>query len=490
MFGFGSKRKQKAVDKKVDEINQKNKTIELSSSFEENIMLFTKLFADDDTLITRRFNNSHNSAIQYCLFYCDGVVNSHIINENIVKPLMIAHINDKGSLFDTIHEQVIQINETQKTSKVDEIILAITYGDTLLLIDGEKQALILNTKAFTTRSVSEPSSEKVISGPREGFCEAMLTNLSLIRRKIRSNELKLKFRSMGVRTHTQTCICYIDSLVDKAILKELFRRLDKIEIDGIIDSNYITELIRDSRYSPFRTIGVTERPDVVAAKLLEGRIALFVDGTPVVLTLPYLCIENFQSNEDYYLNFYYSSFSRIIRVLAFLITISIPALYIAIGAFHHEMYPTTLLISIAANRHNVPLPVAVEMFIMLIIFDILKETGVRMPSNAGQALSIVGALVIGQAAVSAHLVAAPVIIVVGLTAITNLLVPKMDASVTLIQLSLLLTASVFGFFGLILTLSAVFIHLYNLRSFGVPYMTALQDMRFQNLKDIFIRAPW
>ena len=228
----------------------------------------------------------------------------------------------------------------------------------------------------------------------------------------------------------------------------------------------------------------------MAAKLLEGRIAIFLDGTPVVLTVPYLFIENFQNSEDYYLNFFYTSFSRVLRILGFFLTVTVPGFYIAIVAFHHEMLPTPLLINIASERTGVPLPASAEAFIMLIVFDILRETGVRMPSNIGQALSIVGALVIGQAAVEARLVAAPMIIIVGITGITGLLVPRMNAPIIFVRIFILIGASVFGLFGMMLTLCTLFIHMLNLDSFGVSQLTPSGKLQFQQIKDMAIRAPW
>jgi spore germination protein KA len=228
----------------------------------------------------------------------------------------------------------------------------------------------------------------------------------------------------------------------------------------------------------------------VASKLLEGRIALIIDGSPAVLTIPYLFIENFQSSEDYYMNFYYTSFTRIIRILGFILTIMIPAFYIAVVAYHHEMLPTNLFINIAMERQNAPLPAALECFIMLIVFDILKETGIRMPSNIGQALSIVGALVIGQAAVEAKLVAAPMIIVVASTGITSLLVPKLASPVIFVRFILLALASSLGFYGLILGIAWLIINLLNLRSFGVPELMISGNLQYQDIKDQVIRTSW
>ena len=216
-----------------------------------------------------------------------------------------------------------------------------------------------------------------------------MQNLSNIRRRLRTNDLKIKTMKFGRRTKTCAYVCYLDSIVDKTILNELNRRLGQIDIDSVLDTNYIAELTRDNRFSVFRTTGVTERPDVVVGKLLEGRIAVLLDGTPTVITVPYLFIENFQSSEDYYLSFYYTSFARMLRLLAFFLTITVPALYIALVAFQHEMIPTPLLLSLANARKGVPLPASLEAFIMIIVFDILRETGIRMPTGIGQALSIV-----------------------------------------------------------------------------------------------------
>ena len=493
MFHFSSKRKNTVVTEQVEHFNKGLDENSLSRSMKSNVEIIKKLFTDVDILIVRYFQNRHDKNLKYCIVYCDGVVNFETINENIMKPLMLSDAaggHPDGHLADDLIENVVFVNEIKKTKEMKEIVESVTYGDTILFVEGSEEAVILNTKGFTTRSMDEPENEKILSGPREGFNESLLQNLSMVRRKVRTNELKMKFTTMGRITRTKACICYIDKIVNKNILKELYRRLELIDIDGVLDTNYITELIRDSMWSPFRTTGYTERPDVVVGKLLEGRIAIFLDGTPVVLTVPYLFIENFQSSEDYYLSFYYSSLSRFLRLTGFFLTIGVPALYVAIVAFQQQMLPTQLLISIASSRKSVPLPAAAEAFIMLAVFDILRETGIRMPSNIGQPLSIVGALVIGQAAVDAKLVAAPMIIVVALTGITGLLVPKMNAPVIYTRLFLLSMATCFGLFGFVLGLSAVLIHILNLHSFGIPQLTFRGALQFQEIKDTFIRAPW
>ncbi len=463
----------------------------LSISLDENIALIKSLFADDDTVRYREISSGGNMPLRFCVIFCDGLVNSMVMNEHVIEPILDAcDLMFEPSLADSISSRLVTVNSATKTRDLTKVVESVTYGDALLLAEGIDEALTLDTKGFETRSNTEPASEKILSGPREGFSEAILKNLALLHRRLRTNDLKMKFSPVGTRTKTQICLCYLDSLVNKTVLQALEDRLKVIQIDGVLDTNYLYELTSDAPLSPFRTMGQTERPDVVASKLLEGRVALFVDGSPVALTAPYLFIENFQSNEDYYQHYYYTSFSRWLRILAFFLTIAAPALSIAVVGYHHEMIPASMMVNMAAARQNVPLPAALEAFIMLVVFDLLRETGIRMPTGVGQALSIVGSLVIGQAAVEAKLVAAPMIIMVAVTGITSLLVPRMNAAVLVLRFALLALAACMGFFGLMIGLSLLLIHVLGLSSCGVWQCDPSSRLAPQDMKDIFVRAPW
>jgi spore germination protein KA len=489
MLPFHSNAKQSMIDKKVSKINQSLEKVVLSKSLQSNISAIKKLFKDNNLLITRNLTNKNDSAYNYAITYCDGLADKSIINENIIKPLILSDVKISNAINDLI-EKVLLIDDVKSTNTIKDIVTDITYGDTILFIDGISDALILNTKLLEKRTISEPENEKALVGPREGFTEALLTNLSLISRKVRTNDLKFKYVTLGDRSNTRGCICYLDSIVNKNALTEFEKRLGKIKIDGLLDTNYITELTKDNPYSPFRTTGYSEKPDVIVGKLLEGRIAFALDGTPMVITFPYLFIENFQNSEDYYLSYYYTSFSRMVRILGFFLTITVPAFYIAIVVYHKEMLPVQLFINIALERQGVPLPAALEAFIMLIVFDTIRETGIRMPSNIGQTLSVVGAIVIGQALVQAKLVAAPMIIVVAFTGITSLLVPKLNSPIIFIRLMLLILSSTLGLFGFISGLSILLIHIFNLNSFSVSQTPNIGKGSFQNMKDTFFRAPW
>jgi spore germination protein KA len=300
----------------------------------------------------------------------------------------------------------------------------------------------------------------------------------------------MKIMIIGVQTHTKVCVCYLEGIVNHKILDEVYKRLKGINIDGILDAGYIKEFIKDSPFSLVKTVGNTERPDIVAAKLLEGRIAIAVDGTPVVLTVPFLFIENFQSNEDYYINFYFSSLNRLLRISAFIIAISVPAVYTALVTFHQEAIPTPLLLSISAARQGVPFPTIVEVFVFLFTFEIMREAGLRMPFYVGQSLNIVGALVLGTASVEARLVSAPIVIVVSVTAIAGLMLTETKITAIILRLVLLLLSAFIGLYGYIFGLMGFLIYLCELRSFGVPYMLPLTTLDPSELKDTAIRAPW
>lgn len=410
------------------------------------------------------------------------------INEYIIGPIM-KNEESKNDIDDLLN-YTICYSSMSKKDDVEQLIDAILYGDTILLCESDNQAVVFDTKDWKIRSVTEPESEVVVRGPREGFTESINVNLSLIRRKILNKDLKYKYKVLGKQTKTKVCICYMENIASDQIVKEAEKRLDDIDIDGILDTGYIEELIRDEPLSPFNTIGYTERPDVVAANLLEGRIALICDGTPVVLTLPFLFIEYFQSNEDYYNNFIYSSINRMLRYIGFFLTTSTPAIYLALVTYHQEMIPTPLLISISAAREGIPFPTIFEAIAMTFVFEVLREAGVRLPKPIGATISIVGALVLGDAAVNARFASAPIVIIIALTGISSFLVPKMLGPVLIIRVIFLLLASFLGLYGYIFGVIGLFIHLMSMRSFGVPYMMDLVSTKYQDIKDTAIRSPW
>ena len=465
--------------------------IKLVKSLNENIKIIKNIFSNDKTVVYRELSFEKPTSTKCMLIYINGMASSQMINDNIIKPILLSNRSDinHGEIMDILMQQVLLTGNNKKTNVVDEIIHGIIYGKTMLFIDGFAEVISIDTIGWETRTISEPQAETIVRGPREGFTESLNLNLTLIRRRVINPKLKFLFLKIGKQTKTQICVCYIEGIAEEAILKELMTRLNGIEIDGILDSGYVEELIKDAPYSPFRTIINTERPDVVVAKLLEGRFAVICDGSPIVLTLPTLFVEVFQSNEDYYDNFLYSSFVRMLRWLCFFISTSTAPIYVALATFHQELLPTSFLLSVYSARKGTPFPSFVEAMAMMIIFEILKEAGLRMPKQVGGAISIVGALVLGDAAVTARLVSAPIVIITSITGIASIMLPQVLGLVE-IRIILLLLSSFLGLYGYIFGVMGLVLHMMSIRSFGIPYMLNVPSFSAQDIKDTAMRAPW
>ncbi len=452
-----------------------------TDSAERNAGEIQRRFERDETFILRTVRSRIQPDTVFFVAYCGGMIDNEIVSRFIIAPLEAS-----GGITEPLEvmESVLSAHFPKLSSSFDEIEDGIAVGDTAVFTQGG--AILLSTQGYAVRASAEPDGEKVLSGPHEGFTETLFANLAMLHRRLRSANLKIEFKSVGRQTHTRLAVCYMDNLVKKTFLEELQKRLDAIDIDGILDTNTINELIRDNRRSPFHAFGTTERPDTAVAKMMEGRIVLLADGSPVALTLPYLFVENFQSSEDYYVSFLHASFARLLRVAAFLITTLTPALYVGIVSFHYEILPGAMMLNMASEFRNTPFPAAFETFLMLVVFDVLRETGMRMSTNGGQALSIVGALIIGQAAVTARIVTPQMIIVVAVTGITGLIVPKLDEACLYIRFFMLFCASVLGLFGFTAGAAVAVIHMQRLRSLGISQIGGTRS----DLKDTLIRAPF
>ncbi len=463
----------------------------LSGILARDIETVRELFRFDDTVKFRRFENQHNPDICGYIIFTEVLVNNAVIDENVVRPLLRFHfpteISDIGAY--AVH-RVVQADETNFVKDLDDLALHVLIGDTVILLDGCRRAMFANSKRYSVRGIGLPETENAVNGPKESFNELIVNNISLVRRKVLNPKLKFQFMTLGRVSKTRICISYIEGLANEKTLTELKRRLSSFEIDSILDVTYLSELIKDAPLSPFKTVGSTERPDVVAAKLLEGRIAILCDGTPFVLTVPFLFLENFQASEDYYSHYFYASFTRALRFIAFFLTVSLPSLYIALICYHKEMIPKNLLLSIAKSRAGVPFPAVVEMLLLLLLFDLIREAGIRLPKPVGFTISMVGAVVLGQSIVSARIVSAEMIILVALCGITSFLTPKLDQEILAFRLLFLFFGATLGIYGYALAVLILFLHISSLKSFGVEYLSYLPVGSFQQSKDVFIRAPW
>lgn len=456
--------------------------------------------AKSSDIIFRDFSLRAKEEIPCLLVVVDGLIDKNLLDHFILRVLMVDLQDDpdfKKLTLDTVLDEVLKrlapTSEIKKIQKMGEAIDAILSGDAVLFCKNLPEALVIGARGWPTRAVSEPLTEPTIRGPQEGFTETLRTNTALIRRKIKHPSLRIVSLKLGDLTKTDLVVCYVEKVVNSDVLSEVLRRLSRIKIDGMIANDYVEEMIEDAAYSPFPTIYHTERPDIVAANLLEGRVAIILDGTPTTLIVPVTLVKFMQVNEDYYGRAMVIILIRFVRYMGAAIAVLTPSIYIAVTTFHQEILPTSLALSIATGREGVPFPALVEAILMTLTLEILQEAGLRLPKTIGQTIGIFGALVIGDAAVKASLVSPLMVIVIGITAIASYTIPAYDLGVAirLTRFPLMLLAGSMGFYGVAVGLYGGLIHLLGLRSFGVPYLSPIAPLRIRAfLQDTFVRAPW
>lgn len=475
-------------------ITSSSKTL-IETNINKNTHEIKQIFKKCADVSYRDIELYYQKPVNVLICFIDGLVKEDIINAHIVKPLIEPNFlhdlqqNSSDNLFELVKKRVLSTTNMEEVTTIDEVIDGVLVGKTVIMIDGYPSAFLVSTLGFESRNVEEPQTEASVRGPREGFNEVLSVNTTLVRRKINSASLMFEDMEIGKITKTAVRIGYVDGIANQKIVDEVKKRLKQIDTDTILESGYIEQLIEDHPQSIFPTIGNSERPDKVAAKMLEGRVAIFCDGTPFVLTVPQVFIETLQVPEDYFSRPYLASMLRMFRIIALFLTISTPALFVAIATYHQEMVPSLLLITMAAAEEKVPFPTFLEAVIMIVIFELLKEAGVRMPRPVGSAISIVGALVIGEAAVQAGLVSTPMVIAVALTAITGFVVTALNDAIIVIRFFLLFMAGTFGFYGVLIGTLFIVGHLCSLRSFGTPYLAPVAPIILSEWKDALVRMP-
>ncbi|QNK57304.1 spore germination protein [Paenibacillus sp. PAMC21692] len=472
----------------------------LSKDLEQNISHIRSKLGNSSDLVVRKIRIGKEHPIHAAVFYTDGLTDTKAVQNFILESLMLdirgADIDETlrsgGNLFQTLQDRFLTAGEVNETGDYANLLQCLVSGSVILLLDQYATGISIGSmREWKERGVTESSTETVIRGPKESFTESLRINTSLMRRKIKDPGLWLETRSIGAVTHTDVALMFVKGIVNEDILREVRDRLDRIEIDGILESGYIEELIEDETFTPFPTIYHSERPDVIAAELLEGKIAIMIDGTPMVMVAPSLFVSFMHSAEDYYQRAMIASLIRMLRYICICIALLAPSLYIAITTFHQEMLPTQLLIGLAAQREGVPFPAFIEAFFMEVTFEILREAGLRMPKAIAQTVSIVGTLVIGTAAVEAGIISAAMVIVVSITAISSFVLPAFDLSLSfrMLRFPLMILAATFGLFGIIVGIIAIVLHMCSLRSFGVPYMSPFAPFNLEGNRDTVVRMP-
>ncbi|OIQ56540.1 spore germination protein B1 [Moorella thermoacetica] len=464
----------------------------ITTRLEANIDSLKKTFGRSEDLVVREIELPGK---KLALVYVETLIDRDVVQRDILRSLLALQalpLPGDEARFSRLIRARLTIGDLQEERLWSKVITGLLDGKAALMIEGFSRCLLLGIEGWEKRPVEEPANEVSIRGPREGFAENLATNISLIRRRLRAPELRFEAMSLGRRTHTKVVICYLEGLALKGVLEELRRRLQRIDIDGILESGYIEELIEDAPHSPFPQLNRTERPDKVVADLLEGRIAVLTDGTPFALLLPGSLFSQLHAPDDYYERWPLSIGIRLFRFLGLFIALLLPSLYVALTTFHQEMIPTPLAISIAAQREPAPYPAVVEALIMQVLFEILIEAGIRLPRAIGTAISIVGALVIGEAAVRAGLMSAAMVIVIAATAIASFTIPTFGLSqaVRMLRLPMIVMAGFLGLLGIFAGLTVILIHLVSLRSFGEPYLSPLAPFIWEAQKDLVVRVPW
>lgn len=466
-----------------------NKEIELNS---RNIKL---IFKKNSDAIFRDIFICGDHKRPATLVFIDGLVDSKGIADDVVRPLVenskLCEAKNVKDTIDLIKHGAVYSPDMQVRDNINDTLNDILNAGCAIIFDNEEIALTFAVKGFEKRGITEPTSENVVKGAKDAFVESLRVNTATIRRKIKTQKLIIEQTKVGRQTETPIGIVYIDGIVNSHLVDEVKRRIDNIEIDGVIEAGFVEEYIIDYKYTAFPLVGATERPDRFCTAIMEGRVGLIIEGLPTSYIIPVTVQQLLRTMDDYSQNFLVVSALRILRYLTMLLTVFLPGFYIAVTTFHQEMIPSELAQAIAASKEGVPYPSFIEVFLMLIAFEILLEAGLRLPKTIGQAVSIVGALVVGEAAVNAKLISPAVVVVIAITAISSFTMPNQDFSnaLRLWRFVMAITSSMMGIFGI--SIGAVFLiyHLASIETFGVPYLSPYVASEGRDLGDSIIRIP-
>lgn len=454
--------------------------MKISRDLTENLNKLKNTFTSED--IT--FLDLEIGVRKGVLIFINDIVNKESLGDLILRPVS----KMQGELdFEQVSQKLLSPEKTEVTTFKD-LNLDVLMGNAILIIDGFDKALSFGLKQFEKRAITEPPTSTVLKGPREGFVESLPVNVSLMRRRLKSEKLIFENVTVGKYSKTPIALCYIDGIADKMLVKKLKNKIQAINIDAILDSSYVSKYLGEHDISIFKQVGNTEKPDILAAKILEGRVAVFVDGSPIALTVPYLLLEDFQSPSDYYNSPYSATAARLIRFLSVLFALFLPAFFVASELFHLQLIPLSFLLTIVNSIKGIPLSPSYEMFFTVLIFEILNEASVRMPKYVGMVVSIVGGLVLGETAVNAGIISAPTLMIVALSGICLYTVPELEQTFSVLRILFLIVAGSSGGYGILVAIAIFFIHLVTFENYNTPLCAPFSPLIKEDMKDALYKG--
>ncbi|WP_434296679.1 spore germination protein [Clostridium sporogenes] len=460
------------------------------NALQDKINSIKILVGEKNNLIIKDFIVCKKSNMEAALLYINGLANSETIDKDILKPLMFyieEDLSSKNNLDEILCKKYISLSNTYLEQDINQAVFHLKRGKAVLIVENGTKFIILDTAGGEYRDISDPINETSIRASREGFVEKLETNISILRRRIKDNNLIQENLVIGRRNQTDVVLMYIDNIADKNIVEDIKSRLSLIDVDVFVGTGMLEQLIEYSPYSIFPQAFFTERPDVVEANLFEGKIAIIAEGTPFVMTAPAVFFEFFQAIEDYTQRTIISSFTRLLRYFAVFIVTTLPAIYITLIKFNSELIPFKFVGALIESRKGISLTPFMSILSMNIIIDFLREGGLRLPFKIGQTLSVVGGIIIGDAAIRAKIVSSTTLLVVGVSTVATFLIPNYDMaiSIRLISYPMLFLGNFLGMFGITIGWFFLIAYLCTLESYGVPYFKIYKS----DLKDIFVRVP-
>ncbi len=412
--------------------------------------------------------------------YIDGFSDKILMEECLIKPLIKAKTTESVTI-KFLQSTLTYIEKILVVSGLEDMVSVIADGDVLLV--GEKESYALSFRSYPVRSISEPQTSMVVKGPREGFIEDMKANTVLLRRRLRTEKFQIKYLKAGRYTKTSVAVCYIKGIANDELVDTITEKIGQIDIDGVLDSSYVAKFLSENNYSVFKQEGSQEKPDIVTSKLLEGKVAVIVDGSPIVLTYPYALIEDLQDSHDYITRPDRATMLRILRLVAVVLAVFLPCSYVVMQEFHYEIFPVKLLESVASNTQSIPFTPSIEMLIVILLFEILNEASIRMPKYVGMALGVVGAIVLGDTGVKSGLISSPAVLIASISSISMYCLPDLVGSISILRITFILISTVTGLFGLLSAIIITIGYVARIEIYGTPYLSPYAPNISSDLKD-------